>query len=57
MLCNLLSLPSETILAIAVYLNCIEDFLHFSFAGKSIRRILNNEHTIARTLKVVTLDR
>ncbi|KAL8717946.1 MAG: hypothetical protein Q9225_004865 [Loekoesia sp. 1 TL-2023] len=50
---TLLSLPSETILAIASYLNSAADYRHFSFACKSIRRILDNEHTIAQTLKRV----
>ncbi|KAL8836339.1 MAG: hypothetical protein Q9170_002953 [Blastenia crenularia] len=50
---TLSTLPPETVIAIASYLNSAADYLHFSFARKSIRRVLNDEHTIAKTLKRV----
>lgn len=51
--CTLFTLPSETIFAIANYLNSTADYLHFSSSCKQIHQLLDNEHTIAKTLKRV----
>ncbi|KAI4235873.1 MAG: hypothetical protein L6R40_006337 [Gallowayella cf. fulva] len=50
---TLLSLPTETLLAVASYLNSAADYIHLSRAHQSIARKLEDRRVVAKTVKRV----
>lgn len=53
---TLLSLPTETLLAVASYLNSAADYIHLSRAHQSIARKLEDRRVVAKTVKVSVLQ-